>query len=83
MNEARDANERLKRLNVSLEEKITDQLIIKRTSENVELVELRRTMVECEIELHELRGQYLTLKTKAEDDLTKEHEKIGWKKHDH
>lgn len=81
LNEAREANERLKRLNIALEEKITDQLIMKRTSENVELVELRRTMVECEMELHELREQYLTLKSKAENDLTKEHKKIGTQKH--
>lgn len=43
----------------------------------MELVELRRTMVECDMELHELREQYLTLKAKAEDDLDKEHKKIG------
>lgn len=60
-----------------LEEKITDQLIDKRTVENAELVGLRRTMVECEMELHELREQYLLLKAKAEHDLTKEHKKIG------
>lgn len=77
MNEARNTNESLKRLNISLEEKLTDQLIAKRTSDNVELVELRRTMVECEMELHELREQYLTLKAKAEDDLNIKHKKIG------
>lgn len=77
MNDAHEANEHLKRLNVSLEEKITDQLIVKRTAENVELVELRRTMVECEMELHELREQYLKLKAKAENDLDTEHRKIG------
>lgn len=77
LSEARNANDCLKRLNISLEEKLTDQLIMKRTSENVELVELRRTMVECEMELHELREQYLILKSKAEDDLNKEHKKIG------
>lgn len=80
MSEARDACDSLKRLNVALEERITDQLIVKRTSENVELVELRRTMVECEMELHELREQYLTLKAKAEEDLNKEHQKIGMNK---
>lgn len=64
-------------MNTALEEKITDQLIDKRAIENVELVELRRTMVECDMELHELREQYLILKTKAEHDLSKEHKKIG------
>lgn len=67
----------MKRLNTAFEERITDQLIEKRTVENVELIELRRTMVECEMELHELREQYLLLKAKAEHDLTKEHKKIG------
>lgn len=73
LNEVRVANESLRRLNCGLE----DQLISKRSAENVELVELRRTMLECEIELHELREQYLTLKAKAENDLNVEHKKIG------
>lgn len=67
----------MQRANACFEEKLTEQLIEKRTTDNIELVELRRTMVECEIELHELRDQYLTLKAKAEDDLDKEHMKIG------
>lgn len=62
---------------MALEEKITDQFIDKRSGENDELIELRRTMVECDMELHELREQYLLLKAKAEHDLTKEHKKIG------
>lgn len=74
LNDARESNDRLK---TALEERITDQLIERRTVETTELVELRRTMVECEMELHELREQYLLLKTKAEHDLTKEHKKIG------
>lgn len=77
MNDSRQTNDCLKRLNVALEDKITDQIVVRRTTENVELVELRRTMVECDMELHELREQYLTLKAKAEDDLDKEHQKIG------
>lgn len=70
-------NETMQHTNACFEEKLTEQLIEKRTTENIELVELRRTMVECEIELHELRDQYLTLKTKAENDLSKEQKKIG------
>lgn len=62
---------------MALEDKITDQLIDQRSGENGELIELRRTMVECDMELHELREQYLLLKAKAEHDLTKEHKKIG------
>lgn len=62
---------------MALEERITDQLIDKRSVENMELIDLRRTMVECDMELHELREQYLLLKAKAEHDLTKEHKKIG------
>lgn len=76
MDETRAANDSLKRLNCSLEDRLTDQMIAKRTTDNVELVELRRTMLECEMELHELREQYVTLKTKAENDLCKEHKKI-------
>lgn len=34
-------------------------------------------MTECEVELHELCEQYLELKTKAENDLDKEHKKTG------
>lgn len=64
--------------NITLEGKLTEKLVDKHTAENIELVELRRTMVECEIELHELRDQYLTLKSKAENDLHEEHKKIGW-----
>lgn len=73
LNETKAANDAMNRLNCSLE----DQLIAKRSTENVELIELRRTMLECEFELHELREQYLTLKTKAENDLNLEHKKIG------
>lgn len=77
MNEAKAANESMQRGNACFEEKLTEHLSEKRTAENIELVELRRTMVECEIELHELRDQYLSLKSKAENDLNNEHKKIG------
>lgn len=77
LHEAKITNDSLQRSNVTLEEKITDQMIERRSTENVELVELRRTMVECEMELHDLRDQYLILKAKAENDLYKEHKKIG------
>lgn len=77
MNEAKTTNDSLQRFNITLEQKLDDQLIENRTAENAELVELRRTMVECEMELHDLRDQYLILKAKAEDDLEKEHKKIG------
>lgn len=77
MNEAKVSNKSLQQINLTLEDKITEQVVYKRSAENDELIELRRTMVECEIELHELRDQYLTLKSKAENDLIKEHKKIG------
>lgn len=77
MNEAKTTNDSLQRFNITLEQKLDNQLIENRTAENAELVELRRTMVECEMELHDLRDQYLILKAKAEDDLEKEHKKIG------
>lgn len=77
LNEAKATIDSLQRLNLTLEEKLSDELINKRTEENVELVQLRRTMVECEMELHDLRDQYLILKAKAENDLDKEHKKIG------
>lgn len=67
----------MRQLNLTLEEKLTDQMIEKRTADNIELVELRRTMVECEMELHDLRDQYLVLKAKAENDLDTEHKKIS------
>ncbi|XP_055310223.1 uncharacterized protein LOC129573573 [Sitodiplosis mosellana] len=76
LNDAKSTIDSLQRLNVTIEEKLTDQLIDRRTAENVELVQLRRTMVECEMELHDLRDQYLILKAKAENDLDKEHKKI-------
>ncbi|XP_031620520.1 uncharacterized protein LOC116339048 [Contarinia nasturtii] len=72
LNEAKTINDSLQQLNTSLEEKLTHQLMEKCT----ELVELRRTMIECEMELHELRDQYINLKTKAEYDLDEEHRKI-------
>lgn len=77
MNESKTTNDSLEQLNITLEQKLNDQLIEKRTAESAELIELRRTMVECEMELHDLRDQYLILKAKAEDDLDKEHQKIG------
>lgn len=77
MNEAKLNNESLQRINITLEEKLTDQMVGNHAADNVELIELRRTMVECEIELHELRDQYLSIKSKAENDLNKEHKKIG------
>lgn len=77
LNETRTTIDSLQRLNFTLEEKLSDELINKRTEENVELVQLRRTMVECEMELHDLRDQYLILKAKAENDLDQEHKRIG------
>lgn len=64
-------------MNVTLKEKLTDQVVGKRIDENVELIEMRRTMTECENELRELRQQYLLLKCKAETELNEEHKKIG------
>lgn len=77
LNEAKATIDSLQQLNVTLEEKLSDELDNKRSEENIELVQLRRTMVECEMELHDLRDQYLILKAKAENDLDKEHKKIG------
>lgn len=68
----------MQHINITLEGTLNENLVEKHTAENIELVELRQTMVECEIELHELRDQYLTLKAKAENDLCEEHKKIGW-----
>lgn len=73
----KENSDSIKRLNAALEEKLTDQLVTKRITENVELVELRQTMAECETELHELRQQYLILKSKAETELDEQQRKIG------
>lgn len=66
----------MKRMNVTLEERLTNEMVSKRITENVELIELRRTMVDCETELHELRQQYIALRTKAENELDEEQRKL-------
>lgn len=65
------------RVNTALEERLTNEILSKRISENVELVELRRTVAECETELAELRREYLTLKSKTEIELDAEQLKIN------
>lgn len=70
-------NKTMQRVNVALEEKLTNEILSKRISENVELIELRRTMLECETELHELRSEYLTLRSKTEAELDEEQKRIG------
>lgn len=77
LSEAKSNSDSLKRMNVTLKEKLTDEVVGKRLDENVELIEMRRTMTECENELRELRQQYLLLKCKAETELNEEHIKIG------
>lgn len=80
LSDAKESNDSIKRLNVALEEKLTDELVSKRITENVELIELRRTMAECETELHELRQNYVILKSKAESELDEQQRKIGKKR---
>lgn len=67
----------MKRMNVTLEERLTNEMVSKRITENVELIELRRTMVDCETELHELRQQYIALRTRAENELDEEQRKLS------
>lgn len=52
-------------------------MVSKRITENVELIELRKTMFDCETELHELRQQYIALRTKAETELDEEQKKLS------
>lgn len=62
---------------MALEERLTNEILTKRISENVELIELRQTVVECGTALNELRAEYLTLKSKTEAELDEEQRKIG------
>lgn len=75
--EARNNLDSMKRMNATLEERLTNEMVSKRIAENVELIELRKTMVECENELHELRQQYIALRTKAETELDEEQRKLS------
>lgn len=67
----------MKRMNATLETRLTNEMVSKRITENVELIELRKTMVDCETELHELRQQYITLRAKAETELDEEQHKLS------
>lgn len=77
LTEARRIMDSMKRMNATLEERLTNEMVSKRIAENVELIELRKTMVECENELHELRQQYIALRTKAETELDDEQRKLS------
>lgn len=63
-------------MNVVLEETVSQDMMLQAT-ENVQLAQMRQTMADCEAELHELRKQYLNLKSKAETELNEGHKKIG------
>lgn len=77
MTEARGNLDSMKRMNATLEERLTNEMVSKRITENVELIELRKTMFDCETELHELRQQYIALRTKAETELDEEQKKLS------
>lgn len=67
----------MKRMNATLETRLTNEMVSKQITENVELIGLRKTMADCETELHELRQQYIALRAKAETELDEEQRKIG------
>lgn len=77
LTEARNGLDSMKRMNAMLEERLTNEMVSKRITENVELIELRKTMVDCETELHELRQQYIALRTRAETELDEEQRKLS------
>lgn len=70
-------SKKIARVNAALEERLTNEILSKRISENVELIELRRTVTDCDAELTELKREYLTLKNKTETELDEEQRKIG------
>lgn len=76
LSEVSSRNELLTRAHSELEELLTKEKISKQIAENVELVELRKTVVECEVELNALRQEYVKLRDKAEADLDEEQRKI-------
>lgn len=67
----------MSKVNAALEERLTNEILSKRISENVELVELRQTVVDCGTELNELRREYMALKANTEAELDVEQRKIG------
>lgn len=69
-------SQKMARVNVALEERLTNEILSKRISENVELVELRRAVAECSAELMEFRQEYMMLKSKTETELDAEQQKI-------
>lgn len=66
-----------RRVNVVLEETVSQDMVLQQATDNVQLAQMRQTMADCEAELHELRKQYLNLKSKAETELNEGHKKIG------
>lgn len=66
-----------RRVNVVLEETVSQDMMMEQATENVQLAQMRQTMADCEAELHELRKQYLNLKSRAETELNEGHKKIG------
>lgn len=77
LTETKRESESVKRINTALEEKLTNELVTKKINGNVELIEMKKTMSECEQELQELRQQYMELQTKTEIELDEAQHKIG------
>lgn len=75
--ETKRESESVRRINTALEEKLTNELVTKKINGNVELIEMKTTMSECEKELQELRQQYMELQTKTEIELDEAQHKIG------
>lgn len=77
LSETESDMKKLAKVNAALEERLTNEILSKRITENVELIELRQTVVECGTEFAELRREYLMLKSKTEAELDEEQRKIS------
>lgn len=78
LSEAKREIDALRRVNATLEEKLTNEMVSKRITENVELIEIRKTMGECEMELNDLRQQYVELQRKTDSELNEANHKLSW-----
>lgn len=77
LSETKRESETIKRMNNALEEKLTNELVTKKINGNVEVIEMKKTMSECEKELQDLRQQYMELQTKTQIELDEAQHKIG------
>lgn len=74
LNETKREIESTKRMNTALEDQLANEIVAKRITENVQMIEMKKTMGACQEELDLLRQQYSELQAKNELEQHARHE---------